>query len=120
MSKRNIVLGMLLIAYNVGSVLAGDSSIRYRQLSMADYKDKVAGGWIGQAVGVLWGQCTEGKWQGQMVPFDLKDHLYVVSGLSVYSITPLKLYPGQHKECGKPVSALYLLQGHWKTFRNLP
>ena len=73
MSKCNIVLGVLLTACSVGSVLAGDSSVRYRQLSMAEYKDKVAGGWIGQAVGVLWGQWTEGKWQGQMVPFDLND-----------------------------------------------
>jgi hypothetical protein len=35
-------------------------------------------------------------------------------------ITALRLYPGQHKECGKRVSALYLLQDHWQTFRNHP
>jgi hypothetical protein len=52
---------------------AKDNAVPYRQLTMVEYKDKVAGGWIGQAVGVLWGQWTEGKWQGQMVPFDLKD-----------------------------------------------
>ncbi len=73
MSKHNIVLGVLLVACSVGSVLAEDSLVQYRQLSVAEYKDKVAGEWIGQAVGVLWGQWTEGKWQGQIVPFDLKD-----------------------------------------------
>jgi hypothetical protein len=41
------------------------SDIQYRQISMEDYADKVAGGWLGQAIAVLWGQWTEGKWQGQ-------------------------------------------------------
>ena len=45
----------------------------YRQISMSDYTDKVEGGWIGQAIAVLWGQWTENKWQGHMVPFDLED-----------------------------------------------
>ena len=73
MSARDIVVGMLLITCGIGTSLAADSPVRYRQLDVAEYEDKVAGGWIGQAVGVLWGQWTEGKWQGQMVPFDLKD-----------------------------------------------
>jgi hypothetical protein len=46
---------------------------QYRQITMEDYKDKVAGGWLGQAIGVLWAQWTEGKWQGAMIPFDLED-----------------------------------------------
>jgi len=50
-----------------------DNNIQYRQISMEDYADKVAGGWLGQAIAVLWGQWTEGKWQGEMVPFDLED-----------------------------------------------
>jgi hypothetical protein len=45
----------------------------YRQLPIETYKDKVAGGWIGQAIGVLYGQWTEGKWDGKIVPFDLED-----------------------------------------------
>ena len=49
------------------------NDIQYRQISMEDYADKVAGGWLGQAIAVLWGQWTEGKWQGEMVPFDLED-----------------------------------------------
>ena len=47
--------------------------IQFRQISMEEYADKVAGGWLGQAIAVLWGQWTEGKWQGEMVPFDLED-----------------------------------------------
>ena len=49
------------------------NEIQYRQLPLDVYKDKVAGGWLGQAIGVLWGQWTEGKWQSTMVPFDLED-----------------------------------------------
>ena len=73
MSICRIGLSALCIVCSIGASFAQDNPVRYRQLSMAEYKDKVAGGWIGQAVGVLWGQWTEGKWQGQMVPFDLKD-----------------------------------------------
>ena len=29
--------------------------IQYRTISVEDYEDKVAGGWLGQATGVLWG-----------------------------------------------------------------
>ena len=73
MSICRIGLSALCIVCSIGASFAQDNPVRYRQLSMAEYKDKVAGGWIGQAVGVLWGQWTEGKWQGQIVPFDLKD-----------------------------------------------
>jgi len=80
MSTRRIGLSVLCIVCCVELGFAKDTSVRYRQLSMAEYKDKVAGGWIGQAVGVLWGQWTEGKWQGQIVPFDLKDWAWFKSG----------------------------------------
>ena len=74
MSSKRIGLVMLwVVLCCVGAGYAQENPVQYRELSMADYQDKVAGGWIGQAVGVLWGQWTEGKWQGEMVPFDLKD-----------------------------------------------
>jgi hypothetical protein len=44
-----------------------------RQITVEAYEDKVAGGWLGQAIGVLWGQWTEFKWMGKIVPFDLED-----------------------------------------------
>ena len=42
----------------------------YRTLTLAEYEDKVAGGWIGQATGVLFGAPTEFLWPGEMIPFD--------------------------------------------------
>jgi len=52
---------------------AEEPEIKYRQISMEDYIDKVEGGWLGQAIAVLWGQSTEGFWQETIVPFDLDD-----------------------------------------------
>ena len=37
---------------------------------MADYRDKMAGGWIGQMAGVGWGGPTEFKWKGTIIPAD--------------------------------------------------
>ncbi|MEE8400120.1 MAG: ADP-ribosylglycohydrolase family protein [Desulfobacterales bacterium] len=47
--------------------------VQYRKLSLEDYEDKVAGGWLGQAIGVLFAGPTEFLWPGEMVPFDLED-----------------------------------------------
>ena len=49
------------------------NDIQYRQITLENYIDKVEGGWLGQAIAVLWGQWTEGKWQGEMIPFDLEE-----------------------------------------------
>lgn len=46
--------------------------IRNRQISYEDYADKVAGGWLGQAIGALFGELTEHRWQGEIVPFDME------------------------------------------------
>ena len=50
-----------------------DFEYRYRTISVEDYTDKVAGGWVGQATGVLYAQDTEFKWVGEIIPFDLDD-----------------------------------------------
>ena len=61
----------------------------YRTLSEAEYEDKVAGGWLGQAIGVLYGFPTEFLWPGEMVPFDfddwyrMKPGVWLEEGLSV-------------------------------------
>jgi hypothetical protein len=53
-----------------------------RTLTRDVYEDKVAGGWIGQAVGVLFGAPTEFLWPGEIIPHDfdgyyrLKPELY--------------------------------------------
>jgi len=59
---------LFILSFNVTA-----KDVQYRQISLEDYQNKVAGGWIGQAIGVLHGQWTEGKWQGKIVPFDLED-----------------------------------------------
>jgi len=45
----------------------------FRQIPLEVYEDKVAGGWLGQAIGVLLGEPTEFKWVGRMIPFDMED-----------------------------------------------
>ena len=41
-----------------------------RRISIEDYRDKMAAGWIGQMAGVGWGAPTEFKWNGTIVPED--------------------------------------------------
>jgi hypothetical protein len=45
----------------------------FRQIAFERYEDKVAGGWLGQAIGVTLGDPTEFKWMGKIIPFDLED-----------------------------------------------
>jgi len=74
--RATIVLGVFLVADTlpIASCAQGaEQEVQYRQISLEDYRDKVAGGWVGQSIGVLWGQWTEFKWIGEMVPFDLED-----------------------------------------------
>jgi len=42
----------------------------FRRLSVAEYCDKMAGGWIGQMAGVGWGGPTEFRWKGEIIPED--------------------------------------------------
>jgi hypothetical protein len=60
-------------------------TIEYRQISMEDYADKVAGGWVGQAIAVLWGQWTEFGWIDEIVPFDLEDWYKLKPGVPMKS-----------------------------------
>ena len=74
-TMKNILMITLCTAALPFSVNAQETNneIQYRKISMEEYRAKVAGGWLGQAIGVLHGQWTEGKWQGEIVPFDLED-----------------------------------------------
>jgi ADP-ribosylglycohydrolase len=78
-SKRSVVLpllGLTLAGWISPTFLSAEGTEKtgqYRQLPMEVYRDKVEGGWLGQAIAVLWAQWTEGKWQTSMVPFDLED-----------------------------------------------
>jgi len=44
---------------------------RMHSISWEEYLDKVEGGWLGQCIGVTYGETTEFKWQGSIMPFDL-------------------------------------------------
>jgi len=46
------------------------SAAKYRRISVADYVDKMKGGWIGQMAGVGWGGPTEFRWKGEIIPED--------------------------------------------------
>jgi hypothetical protein len=46
---------------------------QFRRIALERYEDKVAGGWLGQAIGVTLGEPTEFKWMGKIIPFDLED-----------------------------------------------
>jgi len=41
---------------------------QYRKLSVAEYRDKMKAGWIGQIAGVAWGAPTEFKWKDKIIP----------------------------------------------------
>lgn len=73
--SRLMILCLLILFPGTAKSQGGNqlNEITYRQISMESYADKLAGGWMGQAIGVLWGQWTESKWQGEIVPFDLED-----------------------------------------------
>lgn len=57
--------GLLLIGLG-----APVQSAELRRLSLAEYRDKMKGGWIGQMIGVAWGGPTEFKWQDKIMPAD--------------------------------------------------
>ncbi|MCF0234289.1 MAG: ADP-ribosylglycohydrolase family protein, partial [Thermoguttaceae bacterium] len=40
----------------------------YRKISVAEYRDKMKGGWIGQIAGVCWGAPTEFRWTADVIP----------------------------------------------------
>ena len=57
-------LGFVLAGITLSSHAVQDAQEQasYRQISIESYADKVAGGWLGQAIGVLLGEPTEFKW----------------------------------------------------------
>ena len=67
MSMRRIILwaiGAMCQATLCGTLGAAE----FRRLPLAEYRDKMAGGWIGQMVGVGWGGPTEFHSRGEIMP----------------------------------------------------
>jgi len=77
-----MILSLVSIFGCIPSKVSPEGDVQYRTISLEDYKDKVAGGWLGQATAVLWGQYTEGIWQGQMIPFEFEDWYRLDPGTS--------------------------------------
>ena len=59
---------VFLMVVAVVAVCAGAGE--FRRLPVAEYRDKMKAGWIGQMAGVGWGGPTEFKWKGQIIPAD--------------------------------------------------
>ena len=57
----------LALAVTLIAAVAGAAD---RKLYLSDYRDKMAGAWIGQMVGVEFGQLTEGRKCGELWSFD--------------------------------------------------
>jgi inosine-uridine nucleoside N-ribohydrolase len=67
MSQRLWVVG-LLVACFAGTPLFAETPVR--KISLKEYRDKMQGGWLGQMAGVGWGQPTEFKVRGTIIPED--------------------------------------------------
>lgn len=65
-------MGLACAAMVIGVVSADTSAAGepYRRLTVTVYRDKMAGGWLGQMVGVAWGGPTEFRWLGKIIPAD--------------------------------------------------
>ena len=64
--RISIVVVCLLVHLTTAAAVAQ----QMRRLSLETYRDKMAGGWIGQMAGVGWGGPTEFKWKGEIIPLD--------------------------------------------------
>ncbi|MCL5269893.1 MAG: ADP-ribosylglycohydrolase family protein [bacterium] len=67
--KKTLVLLMLSVI-GMAACARGESRepLGYRRISVAEYRDKMKGGWIGQIAGVCWGAPTEFKYRDTIMP----------------------------------------------------
>jgi len=72
LGKRALALGWVAwqLVVVCGIVAASAAGAEFRRLPVAEYRDKMAAGWIGQMAGVGWGAPTEFRWVGTMIPED--------------------------------------------------
>ncbi len=64
----------LLCFMNMGCV----EKTAYKELSWKTYEDKVYGGWLGQMIGVQFGESTEGLFDGWIIPFEMNEYLRII------------------------------------------
>ncbi len=60
----------MAVVWGVLTLVTSAQSQEFRRLSLDDYRDKMAGGWVGQMAGVGWGAPTEFRWKGAIIPLD--------------------------------------------------
>ena len=65
-ARFSLAIG-LLAGLTIGSPLSAEPP---RRISVADYRDRMAAGWLGQMAGVGWGAPTEFKFNGRIIPQD--------------------------------------------------
>jgi hypothetical protein len=63
--KKSLVLSICCLALLFGDQVKAEE---FRRLSVAEYRDRMAAGWIGQMVGVGWGAPTEFRFKGEIIP----------------------------------------------------
>ena len=60
---------LIMICAAVASMAVADECAQFeRRISIADFRDRMAGAWIGQSVGVSYGWPTEFKFCGELIP----------------------------------------------------
>ena len=69
MNILRIFLWLILLSVAFFPVAIAQET-QYRRLSVAEYRDKMKAGWIGQIAGVSWAAPTEFKFLEQMIPED--------------------------------------------------
>ncbi len=66
-----LLVGLVLIQTSTcRSTAAANPTTEFRRLSLAEYRDKMKAGWLGQMAGVTWGAPTEFKFKDQIIPAD--------------------------------------------------
>ncbi|HPG38075.1 MAG TPA: ADP-ribosylglycohydrolase family protein [bacterium] len=113
MIKKNSIIYLILLFLCITIYPVYSEQQPCRQLSLQEYTDKVAGGWLGQAIGVLYAQWTEGRWQGEIVPFDLEDW---------YRIKPeieqkINEHPGDWQEKRKFAKQFVIDKQNWEIYK---
>lgn len=67
----SIFLSMFIMISACGKV----QKVELRELSWDTYVDKVKGGWLGEVIGVQFGEATEGKFSGKIIPFEMPSYM---------------------------------------------
>lgn len=71
---KHFFCAAFVIILVVGSLQASETprfiaqEAQYRVLPVAEYRDKMKAGWIGQIAGVAWGAPTEFRWNTRIIP----------------------------------------------------